>query len=186
MRSRKDSIVSATEVHHWALQWLLDARLLKDHGPQCTAVVVWNVVLRAAARMMSVFAACRDLANAPSQQAVFDALEDGLPRTLPVLEKRLNGALIGAIPRRMRRHAWEMAIDWHLVPYYGEPQHSRNEIYYGNDNAASRALINPSILADETLYPTPAIEARLFRAEEASAATERIRTRTWTRVKTAK
>ncbi len=61
-----------------------------------------------------------------------------------------------------------------------------NEIYYGNDNAASRALINPSILADETLYPTPAIEARLFRAEEASAATERIRTRTWTRVKTAK
>jgi putrescine transport system substrate-binding protein len=61
-----------------------------------------------------------------------------------------------------------------------------NEIYYGNDNAASRELINPSILADETLYPTPAIEARLFRAEEASAATERIRTRTWTRVKTAK
>jgi putrescine transport system substrate-binding protein len=61
-----------------------------------------------------------------------------------------------------------------------------NEIYYGNDNAASRALINPGILADETLYPTPAIEARLFRAEEASAATERIRTRTWTRVKTAK
>ncbi len=61
-----------------------------------------------------------------------------------------------------------------------------NEIYYGNDNAASRGLINPSILADETLYPTPAIEARLFRAEEASAATERIRTRTWTRVKTAK
>ena len=61
-----------------------------------------------------------------------------------------------------------------------------NEIYYGNDNAASRSLINPTILADETLYPTPAIEARLYRADEASAATERIRTRTWTRVKTAK
>jgi putrescine transport system substrate-binding protein len=61
-----------------------------------------------------------------------------------------------------------------------------NEIFYGNDNAASRALVNPTILADETLYPTPAIEARLFRADEASAATERIRTRTWTRVKTAK
>jgi len=61
-----------------------------------------------------------------------------------------------------------------------------NEIYYGNDNAASRPLIKPSILGDETLYPTPAIEARLYRAEEASAATERIRTRTWTRVKTAK
>jgi putrescine transport system substrate-binding protein len=61
-----------------------------------------------------------------------------------------------------------------------------NEIYYGNDNVASRSLINPSILGDATLYPTPEIEARLFRSDEASAATERIRTRTWTRVKTAK
>jgi hypothetical protein len=131
MRSRKNSIVSAVEVHQWALQRLLDARLLKDHGPLCTADVVWNVVLRAAARMISLFAACRDLANAPSQQAIFDALEDGLPRTLPVLENRLNGALIDAIPRRLRCGAWRVAIDWHLVPYYGAPQHSRNEIYYG-------------------------------------------------------
>lgn len=61
-----------------------------------------------------------------------------------------------------------------------------NEIYYGNDNAASRPLINPGILADEALYPTPSMEARLYRSEETSAATERIRTRTWTRVKTAK
>jgi putrescine transport system substrate-binding protein len=61
-----------------------------------------------------------------------------------------------------------------------------NEIFYGNDNLASRPLVNPVILGDATLYPTPEIEARLFRAAEASAATERIRTRTWTRVKTAK
>jgi putrescine transport system substrate-binding protein len=61
-----------------------------------------------------------------------------------------------------------------------------NDIYYGNDNMASRSLVNPVILNDITLYPTPAIEARLYRATEASAATERIRTRTWTRVKTAK
>jgi putrescine transport system substrate-binding protein len=61
-----------------------------------------------------------------------------------------------------------------------------NEIYYGNDNAASRSLVSPLILEDATLYPTPEIEARLYRATEASAATERIRTRTWTRVKTAK
>jgi hypothetical protein len=131
MRSRKNSILSSTEVHQWALQWLLQARLLKDHGPLCTAVVVWNVVLRAAARMISVFAACRDLANAPSQQAVFNALEDGLPRTLQVLEKRLNGALTTSWPRRLRRRRWPVAIDWHLVPYYGQPDRSRNEIYYG-------------------------------------------------------
>jgi putrescine transport system substrate-binding protein len=61
-----------------------------------------------------------------------------------------------------------------------------NDIYYGNDNLASRPLISASILNDPTLYPTPEIEAKLFRSDEASAATERIRTRTWTRVKTAK
>jgi hypothetical protein len=131
MRSRKNSIVSSAEVHQWALQWLLQARLLKDHGPLCTAAVVWNVVLRASARMISVFAACRDLANAPSQQGVFDALTDGLPRTLTVLEKRLNRALTSSWPRRLFRRAWEVAIDWHLQPYYGEPERSRNEIYFG-------------------------------------------------------
>ena len=131
MRSRKNSIVSSAEVHQWALQWLVQAKLLKDHGWLCTAAVVWSVVLRAAARMISVFAACRDLANAPSAQAVFNALEDGLPRTLKVLEKRLNWALTSSWPRRLQRRCWQIAIDWHLVPYYGKPKRSRNEIYYG-------------------------------------------------------
>ncbi len=131
MRSRKNSIVSRPEVHQWALQRLLEAQVLKDHGWLCTAAVVWNVVLRASARMISVFAACRDLANAPSQQAVFNALEDGLPRTLQVLEKRLNFALLNSWPRRLQRRQWQVAIDWHLVPYYGQPDCSRNELYYG-------------------------------------------------------
>lgn len=61
-----------------------------------------------------------------------------------------------------------------------------NSIYYGNDNMASRALVDPRILSDVTLYPTAETEARLYRSAEVSAATERIRTRTWTRVKTAK
>jgi putrescine transport system substrate-binding protein len=60
-----------------------------------------------------------------------------------------------------------------------------NQIFYGNDNIASRPLIDPGILADGALYPTPQIEARLYRSAEVSAATERIRTRTWTRIKTA-
>jgi putrescine transport system substrate-binding protein len=60
-----------------------------------------------------------------------------------------------------------------------------NTIYYGNDNIASRSLVDPRILGDPTLYPTPEMEQRLYRSAEVTAATERIRTRTWTRVKTA-
>jgi len=61
-----------------------------------------------------------------------------------------------------------------------------NEIHYGNDNLAANALVDPKILNDESLYPTPQIEARLYRTHEVSAATERIRTRIWTRIKTAR
>jgi putrescine transport system substrate-binding protein len=61
-----------------------------------------------------------------------------------------------------------------------------NEIYYGNDNLAANPMINPAILADPSLYPTPQIEARLYRSSEVSSSTERIRTRVWTRIKTAR
>lgn len=131
MRSRMSHTITASEVHGWALGWLLQAKLLKDHGWLCTAAVTWNIVLRAATRMISIYAACRDLAEAPSDQAVFNSLSDGLPKTLGVLERRLNEALTTPFPRRLFRHSWRVAIDWHLVPYYGQPKQSRNELYYG-------------------------------------------------------
>jgi putrescine transport system substrate-binding protein len=34
------------------------------------------------------------------------------------------------------------------------------------------------------VYPPPAVESRLYIAEEASPTLERLRTRTWTRIKT--
>jgi putrescine transport system substrate-binding protein len=78
---------------------------------------------------------------------------------------------------------------YRFINFILEPQviaEITNAIYYGNDNSASRPLVDPRILADVTLYPTPAIEARLYRSAEVSAATERLRTRSWTRIKTAK
>jgi len=138
MRSRTSHTISSREVHQWALNWLVESMRLKDHGWKCTAVVIWNVVLRAAARMSSLCAACRDLADGPSDQAVFNALTDGLPKTTRVLEDRLNFALMGHVPRRLRRRTWPVAIDWHLVPYYGEPKQSRNELFYGKPRQGTK------------------------------------------------
>ena len=42
MRSRKSHTISSGEVHQWTLDWLLQAKLLKDHGWKCTAAVVWS------------------------------------------------------------------------------------------------------------------------------------------------
>jgi hypothetical protein len=134
---------------------LLQATLLKDHGWLCTATVVWNVVLRAAARCVSVAAACRDLCDAPSDQAMMSALEQGLPKTLSVLERRVNETLTGSLPRSMRRRRWELAIDWHLSPYYGQPHRSRNELYYGQPRQGTKkfhAYATACIVADGRRY----------------------------------
>lgn len=131
MRSRTNSTINSGRVYSWALRLLLDAKLAKDHGWKCTAAIVLGITLRAAARSISISAACKDLSKAPSGQAVMTALDEGLPKTLLVLERRLNDALIDRVPRGMRRRAWNVAIDWHLQPYYGEPFQSRNELYYG-------------------------------------------------------
>jgi hypothetical protein len=128
MRSRMND-VSSTKVCQWALDWLLQAELLKADGYKCTPTLVWSMILRAAAHTISVFAACRDVAQAPSSQAIFDCLLRGLPKTRLVLERRLNESLTNSLPRSLRRRTWRVAIDWHLVPYYGEHQQSRNELY---------------------------------------------------------
>lgn len=61
-----------------------------------------------------------------------------------------------------------------------------NEIHYANDNLASTPYIDPAILHDPAIYPTPETAARLYQSAEVSPALERIRTRTWTRIKTAR
>jgi putrescine transport system substrate-binding protein len=61
-----------------------------------------------------------------------------------------------------------------------------NYIHYANDNLAANAYVDPEILHDPAVYPTQAIEARLYESDEVAPALERIRTRTWTRIKTAK
>ena len=60
-----------------------------------------------------------------------------------------------------------------------------NDTHYGNDNLAARRYVSPAILTDPTLYPTAEIRERLYLTAEVSAATERVRTRVWTRIKTA-
>jgi putrescine transport system substrate-binding protein len=59
-----------------------------------------------------------------------------------------------------------------------------NQIHYGNDNAAANTFVSPDILGNPAIYPTSAMASRLYQSEEVSPATERLRTRSWTRIKT--
>jgi len=59
-----------------------------------------------------------------------------------------------------------------------------NEIHYGNDNAAAAKFVSPAFLHNPAIYPDSATAAHLYESQEVSPATERLRTRSWTRIKT--
>jgi DDE family transposase len=101
---------------------------LKDHGPKCTAGVLWAVLFWAASRLSSLAAACRTLRDAPSDTACHDALLATLPERAE-LQRRLQRALQGDLPRTLRQRRQPLALDLKLVPYHGQPLHEDNEVY---------------------------------------------------------
>src|SRR5262245_11821351 len=100
----------------------------QDHGPKCTAGMLWAVLCYAACRITSLAAACAALRAAPSDSAAHDALLATLP-ALAELQRRVNRALQGDLPKALRRRRQPLAIDLHLVPYHGAPLHDVSEVY---------------------------------------------------------
>ena len=109
---------------------------LRDHGPKCRASVLFTILFYAAARIGSIAAACTALRQAPSDQAIHDALLATLPG-ITELQRRLNRALAGDLPKALRRRAQPVAIDLVLIPYHGEPLHDADEIYRGQPKSGA-------------------------------------------------
>lgn len=130
----KADCINDVHVHKIALSLLLSAGLLKTtttnqtRKAKCTAHIVWSILLMAAARMISVSSACLDLQGAPCDQSLYNTLDEGLIKTPKVILNKLNSLLTHDLPRWVKRRRHQVAIDWHLVPYYGEPLKSKNEL----------------------------------------------------------
>jgi len=138
MRSRKNQYtITCREVHDRAAAVVQEHVKIEDHGHKCRSSVLLNVLFFAASRISSIFAACRNLADAPSQQAVFDALVGTFPE-YDELQKRLNTALVSDLPKALRRRPQTMAIDLTLIPYHGEPQNDPDEICVSCCNFAGK------------------------------------------------
>src|SRR5438105_772186 len=127
MRQRQYTI-TAQDVQRHASYVFQQHLKLRDHGPKCTARTLLGVLFYAAARLISLAAACAALRQAPSDQAVRDALLATLPDFLE-LQRRLNRALVGDLPRALRRRRQPLAIDLVLIPYHGQPLLDPVEIY---------------------------------------------------------
>jgi hypothetical protein len=102
----------------------------QDQGPKCMVKLLWQGLFYAAGHLGSVFAACNQLREAPSEQAVRDALAAWCPDPLP-LEQRLNRRCAAQLPKGLGKRSQRMAIELTLGPYPGPPPQRMGEIYRG-------------------------------------------------------
>src|SRR4051812_25098575 len=107
---------------------------LPDYSARCPARVLYPPLLYVAACATTIAHACKRLRRAPCDQTVYNALGATLPQAAE-LERRLNRALAAAVPRRIRRgrgrRRYPVAVDLHLVPYYGKPKDDDDRLYKG-------------------------------------------------------
>src|SRR4051795_9299253 len=117
------------QVHRAAAH--LQAHLqFKDYKRKTSAQVLWSLLLAAAARITSLSDACQRLDNVPSDETARKALLATLP-DYATLQRQLNAALAGRLPKTLRKHLQRLAIDLTLIPYHGQPSRAPAEIYRG-------------------------------------------------------
>lgn len=76
---------------------------------------------------------------------------------------------------------------WTFLDYMLRPEviaDATNYLFYANANAAATAVIDPEIAGDPNIYPPAEVREKLFSETVLSNKAQRLRTRTWTRIKT--
>ena len=61
-----------------------------------------------------------------------------------------------------------------------------NEVHFPNGNSAATALVDKEITSDPGVYPPADVLAKLYAIADLPAATQRIMTRSWTKIKSGK
>src|SRR4051812_39525160 len=123
-------ILDRKAVHRLAAEHLQAHLKFQDYKRKTSAQVLWSLLLAAAARIPSLSDACQRLNNAPSDETARKALLATLP-DYATLQRQLNAALAGHLPRTLRKHLQRLAIDLTLIPYHGQPFRDIEEIYRG-------------------------------------------------------
>jgi Transposase DDE domain len=123
-------ILDRKQVHRLAAEHLQSHLHFKDYKRKTSAQLLWSLLLAAAARITSLSDTCQRLRDAPSDETARKALLATLP-DYATLQRQLNAALAGHLPKTLRKHLQRLAIDLTLIPYHGKPFRDLNEIYRG-------------------------------------------------------
>jgi hypothetical protein len=118
--------LTAQEVLRHAQDLLEEKLPLNAEGYKCTTDDLFKVLLGVAATKGTLEAVCADLVGTPNPHTIRGYFnEQFCVEELPELEQQLNAALAAEVPRRVRHHAQEVAIDYHDRPYYGKGEQDR-------------------------------------------------------------
>jgi hypothetical protein len=117
-------------VHHSATRHLQEHVPLRHYKRKVTAQTLWSVLLVAAAGVTSIHAICGRLERLPAEETIRKALYASMPE-FAELQRQLNRALAGRLPKALRRRSQRLAIDLTLIPYHGEHFHDPKEVYRG-------------------------------------------------------
>ena len=121
-------ILDRRTVHRLAAEHLQAHLGFRDYKRKCSARVLWSLLLAAATRITSLSDACQRLDRVPSDETARKALLATLP-DYATLQRQLNAALAGHLPKALRRRLQRLAIDLTLIPYHGRPFRELSEIY---------------------------------------------------------
>ena len=100
------------------LECLLEHLAVPTQG-DCTPETLFQVLIRAATKQDSIEHTTQRLTGVPTGNTIryhLDKLDD-----MPALERQLNQTLQSQIPPRVAKSKQRLAIDLHLIPYYGTP-----------------------------------------------------------------
>ena len=123
-------ILDRKQVHRLAAEHLQAHLKFKDYKRKISAHVLWALLLGRRRPDHLTLRRLPALRNAPSDETARKALLATLP-DYAVLQRQLNAALAGHLPKTLRKHLQRLAIDLTLIPYHGQPFRDLDEIYRG-------------------------------------------------------
>jgi len=93
---------------------------LQISGYDCTAEIVYDVLVKAAVTRQSIETVCHNLAEMVDGETIRGYLNEQVRvDDWHSLEQQVNQALVAGLPRRLRKTKLEIAIDLHDEPFYG-------------------------------------------------------------------
>lgn len=135
---KSNNLLTPHQVYRYAVQ-LFQPHLKLANARNVAVETILTVLFAAAARISSLSDTCQRLLGVPDEHALAEALYSTLP-DYNKLRRRVQDALLGLVPKALRRSAQGIAIDLTLLPYYGADRRTNPQIYRGQSKKGTNSF----------------------------------------------